>query len=248
MANQYEQIVNDGLLYINELNLSWLSNTTASLAAGQARDTTNVFDIILPSSVTLNIAVNGVNGLDTGTVAATTFYYVHLILDPTNRNPVGALISKSLTAPTLPAGYGYFKHVGNLATDGSSHIRLFYQHGNGVDRRYEYDAAISVVSAGAATSLTQINLSNYVPTKSVINVLASYAYTPAAASHTLSIVPTSTSSTTPAQQTGQVAAVVIDGEVSLMSQEVTGAPSIYYLVSSGSDAVTIYVKGYIDSM
>jgi len=72
-------MVNAGSLYMNGLHL--LTNTTTSITvnAGSARDSTNQEDIVLAANTTLSISSNGVNALDTGTVAASTFYYVFVI-------------------------------------------------------------------------------------------------------------------------------------------------------------------------
>lgn len=73
-------MVNLGNLYIDGLAISPGSTTSLiNLAAGAARDSTNTDDIVLSSAVIINAAVNGANGLDTGALAASTFYYVYVI-------------------------------------------------------------------------------------------------------------------------------------------------------------------------
>jgi hypothetical protein len=61
-------------------------------------------------------------GLDTGTVAADTFYYLFAIYNPTTQTS-DALFSASKTSPTLPSGYTKKKYVASLATDASQNIR-----------------------------------------------------------------------------------------------------------------------------
>lgn len=73
------------------------------------RETSGLIRTTGPISVTINAAVNGVNGLDTGTVTNDTNYFVWLI---GNRTTVAGLLSTSDTAPTLPAGYTYRECVG----------------------------------------------------------------------------------------------------------------------------------------
>lgn len=79
---------NAGLKYINGLGISTgATNLLVNMAAGAARDSTNQDDIVLPSAVVINSAANGANGLDTGTLAASTFYYVYVIGSSLSANP-----------------------------------------------------------------------------------------------------------------------------------------------------------------
>jgi hypothetical protein len=68
-------------------------------------------------------------GLDTGTVAADTFYYLFAIYNPTTQTS-DALFSASKTSPTLPSGYTKKKYVGTVYTNGGASIWGFYQAGN----------------------------------------------------------------------------------------------------------------------
>lgn len=90
-------------------------------------------------------SAGAVNKLDTGTIAASTWYYIYLISNGTN---TGGLASTSSTSPTLPSGYTYFMRVGAMLTDGSVHLYGTYQKG----RRASYTA--SLLSLGAAGSIT----------------------------------------------------------------------------------------------
>lgn len=81
-------MVNAGSLYINGLGISTGATTTKiNLAAGACRDSTNQDDIVLGSAVVINAATNGANGLDTGALAATTFYHVYVIASSLSANP-----------------------------------------------------------------------------------------------------------------------------------------------------------------
>src|SRR4030042_715572 len=89
------------------------SNTTILIAGGQYRDNTNSVDIVLPLlGVTLNQAVNGLNGLDSGTIAASTWYYIYAVGDSSGNRIGGALISTSYIAPILPYGYDVYRLIG----------------------------------------------------------------------------------------------------------------------------------------
>src|SRR3990167_8919241 len=89
---------------------------------------------------TADLAVAGVNGLDTGAEAGSTWYYVYIIvgeiapevndtanaLQPPMRRTgasVASLLSASATAPTLPPGFNRFRRVGavrNNQTDNTA--------------------------------------------------------------------------------------------------------------------------------
>lgn len=60
-------------------------------------------------NVSISTATSGANGLDTGTIANSTWYSVWIIYNGTT---VAGLLSTSATAPTLPSGYTYKARVG----------------------------------------------------------------------------------------------------------------------------------------
>jgi hypothetical protein len=68
-------------------------------------------------------------GLDTGTVANSTWYYVWAIYNPTT-DAAGYLLSASPTSPTMPSGYDYKVRIGEVVTNSSGSIRAFVQNGD----------------------------------------------------------------------------------------------------------------------
>jgi hypothetical protein len=69
-------------------------------------------------------------GLDTGAVAATTWYYVYIIRKDSDGS-IDALFSLSDTEPTMPAGYTYKRRIGEIYTLVTTHyISPFFQVGN----------------------------------------------------------------------------------------------------------------------
>ena len=79
-------------------------------------------------SLSLNLAASGANGLDTGSLASSTWYAVWVI---NNGGTAAALASLSATAPTLPGGVTQKARVGWVRTDGSSNAVAFVQFGRG---------------------------------------------------------------------------------------------------------------------
>lgn len=71
---------------------------------------------LVTPSLSINSAASGANGLDTGTLAANTWYSVWVIWNGTT---VAGLLSASPTSPTMPAGYTYKARVGWIRTDGT---------------------------------------------------------------------------------------------------------------------------------
>ena len=81
-------MVNDASLYIDGLGIAPGTTTSLiTLASGAARDSTNVNDIVLSTGVIINAGTTGANGLDTGALAASTFYYVYVIGSSLGANP-----------------------------------------------------------------------------------------------------------------------------------------------------------------
>ena len=70
-------------------------------------------------SLTISGASAGANGIDTGTIAASTWYYLFVIWN-SGTNTTAGLMSLSPTAPTMPAGYAYFARCGAVLTDGTA--------------------------------------------------------------------------------------------------------------------------------
>ena len=96
-----------------------VSNYTSTVTAAYVSVQNGTNAIALQSvSVAPVIDGNGVNGLDTGTLAASTWYYVYVIYNGTT---TAGLFSLSSTSPTLPSGYTYFARVGAVRTDSSGY-------------------------------------------------------------------------------------------------------------------------------
>jgi hypothetical protein len=79
----------------------------------------------------LNINLNGSNGaggLDTGSIAASTYYYVYAIYNITT-NTIAVMCSLNAYTPALmptSAGYTYYKMIGLFRTNSSSQIDSLY--------------------------------------------------------------------------------------------------------------------------
>ena len=120
--------------YLFGLTLSTAgSSATLAVAAGMAAESTGAVVMSLLAALTKTTAAwavgNGYGALDTGVIANSTWYHVHMILR-TDTNVVDVLISLSATAPTLPSPYTLFRRIGSLLTNASSQWTLFSQIGD----------------------------------------------------------------------------------------------------------------------
>ena len=182
--SQSTPVVNSGLKYINGLQMSYTSTTSITVQPGRARDAVNVNDIVVgfppsvaasqtgeatspayPTGVTtlVSISSNGAGGLDTGTVAASTFYAVYAIGDSFNNNPGSVILSLSGVAPLYPIGYNISRRIGYILTDGSSHVLKFWQYGNDSTRDMYYDVGIAAPTTAGSTTYAAIALGASVP-------------------------------------------------------------------------------------
>jgi len=110
-------------------------------------------------SLTVDASVSGAGGLDTGTVATTTWYYLWIIYNPTTAITKG-LFSLSNTAPTLPSGYTYYARVGAIYTTTATAFRQITKRNN----RVLYSTGVNVLTSGTATTATSISLAAAIPT------------------------------------------------------------------------------------
>lgn len=110
------------------------------IAAGARWDSTYAEPITYAGG-TIDIENSGAGGLDTGSVANSTQYYIWLCKGDSG---VTAVFSASASAPTLPSGYDTYKAcVGRVITEGSANIdneQLWTKHADG-NETYEYQQA-----------------------------------------------------------------------------------------------------------
>ena len=234
--------------YFNGLGISndaTTPNTKLDVAAGSCLDSTGTFQLSLSTAVVINAASNGLNGLDTGSLAASTVYAVYLVSDPVTQQATGAMISTSLTGPLMPFGYSAWSLIGYVVTDASVHfLKGYWKSADGALRLFLFDAPqATAVTAGAATSYTGVSLAKWVPAFNNVYAIINTAFTPGAASRVLDL---QAGNATGDQiiVTGQVTSVVVTTQSNVLSQLVAGVPTINYKVSNAGDAVAINVAGF----
>lgn len=158
------------------------SSANVSITANELLLRTAAGAPLLASNIalTLNTAGSGANGLDTGTLATSTWYSVWVIYNPTTSAAAG-LLSLSGSSPTLPSGYTHRARVGWIRTDGTANKFPvgFTQFG----RRSDYApsagtnlAAYPTLFSGATSGAA--SLVNFIPpTAGVVRGLVQYSAT-----------------------------------------------------------------------
>jgi len=187
------------------------------------------------------------NGLDTGAVAASTFYAVYAIGDSSQNNPNGYILSASFTQPSLPFGYDSFARIGAVLTDGSSLIRAFNQYDNGKDRAMYYQVAISELSAGTSATYANVDLATSVPPVKCEAIML-VAYTANSATNKANFLPFGVTQTDGMVQFGFGVAAAQVGMARIPTALNSAVPTIQYKLSSASDALTLSTAGYIDQL
>jgi hypothetical protein len=191
-AIQNDPVYSLPLIYKNGLILSndaTTPNTIIDISAGQCRDSNDTIDIVSNAVILLNAAVNGVNGLDTGTFAASTMYAIYMIADSRNfQVPAAMLTLASNSSPLMPFDYDSFRLIGYWASNGATHFYPGYYSGVGADLLFTYDAPIATaVTAGASTTYAPVVLTTLVPPINNLPVTINSIFSAAAAGDILNM-------------------------------------------------------------
>lgn len=112
-------------------------------------------------SVHANITASGASGLDTGSEASSTWYYLYVIAHADGSSPVGILSVSSL-APTLPASYTLYRLVSAVRNNASSNLIAQHQLGHKAHIGDE-ESNSNILTGGTATSATDVDASAMVP-------------------------------------------------------------------------------------
>jgi len=165
--------------YLAGLTLSTVgSSTSFGVAAGMAVDSTNVNLMSLASAITKTTGAwavgSGNGGLDTGAIAANTWYHAYEIKRP-DTNVVDVCVSLSASAPTtggaIPAAYTRFRRIGAMKTNASSQWVKFWQN-NDTFLLSEFPAAADYQAnnPGNAAVTVTLNTPPGVRTEAILNL------------------------------------------------------------------------------
>lgn len=147
---------------ISGLLLSYSNTTTLGISAGRFRDSTDAYTGYLASAFTKTTSAwaagTGNGGLDTGTIAVSTWYHWYAIYAPTTKT-TDIIFSTSASAPTLPTGYTAYRLIGSAKTNGSSQWVNFIAHEcNGAVQFNLYSVVQDYALANPGTSAVLVTL------------------------------------------------------------------------------------------
>lgn len=234
--------------YLAGLTLSTAgSSTTFGISAGVATDSTNVSMMALASAYTKTTSAwalgTAAGSLDTGTIAANTWYHVHLIQRP-DTGVVDVLISLSATAPTLPANYTLSRRIGAMKTDGSAQWVKFIQVGD----EFIWDApGNDVTTTTLGTTPTLYTLS--VPIGVQVNALFRGYMNSATVFRVVLINSPDESSTSAASPAGNVTAQVQAASTNslfTLSVRTNTSAQIRAVANGASTSLNIATYGWVD--
>lgn len=181
----------------HDVKIEYTSANTITVKSGsRVRSDDNTKDLVLTADIIVDITASGIGGLDTGSEAASTFYYLEIAgwlnatgLPTANKEcdmADGTRITAYLTAsnragggsPTIPTNYTKKRQTRfAIRNDGSLNIIPFSYVDNKWVLISDYSGSINLLTNGAATSYTPINCSSFVPPISTFIKLLNQSWT-----------------------------------------------------------------------
>jgi hypothetical protein len=146
------------------------ASATMTISDGQASDSTNAVYISLASSINKTTSAwavgSGNGGIDTGSIANTTWYHFYAIRRP-DTGVVDVIFSTSASVPTLPANYTQYRRIGAGKTNGSAQWVKFVQNGD----VFNLDATVLDINDGATGTSAKTGTLASVPTGVIVTAL-----------------------------------------------------------------------------
>ena len=237
-----------------------ITNTTATTPAHQVAVTANALSLYNGSvystatgiSFTIDTSnANGPNGLDTGSLAASTWYYIYAIQN-TSSGAVAGLMSTNSTAPSFTncPGYSNYARIGSVRANATPAFVNFIQRGRRVQYMvgtYTGNALANLPqmdSGSSANTYVAVAVGAFAPsTASIMRVVATNV-----ASGSMAVAPNSnyavgTSTSNPAPiglVNSSTNAIAISEDITLESS------NIYFASNSTSNHV--WALGYEDNL
>lgn len=163
--------VTPDIIFVVTSNNSTTPNTQVDFSFSSLYVGTNA--VAQTSTKTINAAVNGANGLDTGSLGNNTWYYVYAITNATGSSVQG-LISASATSPTMPANFTSKRLFSAYRTDGSAHFYTQYQQDHQVFYNLDDGSANQVLVGGISVVFAAVDCSSFIPPQSRTGYFATF--------------------------------------------------------------------------
>lgn len=253
-----QPIYNLPIQYKQGGKISVASNTTLSITPCLVRSGEDNLDINVgdyfnsTTAITLNAANNGLNGLDTGSLAASKVYAVYAIADQAGYNESGYLLSLNASTPQLPNGtfpsnYNAYKRIGWAVTDSSSHFLPLFVSGSGSVVTYTYDSPVKVLNAGTSATQAAVDLSAVVPAVAGMPMMLNADFVSDAAGKKATLCPSGgTIANSRFIMNAQVAAVHVIQNYVIPAVLVSSVPKVDYIISAATSSLDLYVAGFTD--
>jgi hypothetical protein len=255
--DQSYPVINLPNLYKNGLVLSKVSNTSLHISVGQCRDSNNVIDLVIGSQnvegqlvtapLVLDMTINGANGLDKGSIAASTMYAIYLIGDSRYYQPTACIATVDTNSvPLMPIGYDSMRLIGYWPTNSSSHFWSGTYLGSSNDIKFYYSSQVQALLGGNATGgPTAVPLLPFVPYANSVEVGLQAVYAGATVGNLGLLYNGVNDGSNYVIIYCQVTGVTTSEQVVLNTGPiVSGSPFIDYAVTNSSDSMSLYVTGF----
>lgn len=147
------------------------ASTTITVSAGQATDSANAAYLSLAASLAKTTAawvVGAGGGLDTGSIAPSTWYHFYVIRRP-DTGVVDVLFSTNGVTPTLPANYTQFRRIGSGVTNSSSQWVKIGQNGDTFTVEEVIPLSVDSTNPGATSITSSVFTPLGVVTTAILN-------------------------------------------------------------------------------
>lgn len=229
---------------------AFASTNTISIAAGSCSSDNGRAIIEDLNSGSVDLDTTGSGGLDTGTVAANTTYYLWKLR---GESGVTQIASTNLSAPILPSGYeDYKRRIGSVITDGSAVVMSGYIAGDeGLTRRFHFTQVtkaapyqlLNEANIGQTGSRTSVDFTDVVPSDTSRSAICLIEIvTPGGTADVFwSATGSRDTFVLSCAGTGQISSTVYDLEISPLSR----TAQIYSSAAVDED-LSLYCLGWID--
>ena len=226
-------------------------NAIMSVAAASATATFTADEIIVATALngvflrlssyskSINLAITGAGGMDTGSAPVSGYVSLYAIAKPDGTSSILACNVTTSTATiyagaNMPAGYTYSALIGTWPTNASSQFPIGYQ-----TDRFVSIPLVAVLSAGTQTTYTSVSISSAVPPNAKVAIGAAEAnYVSAAAQVIIAADVNGTGFTT-------VDGIPSQANHAFMQCPIVTSQTLYYKTGNAGCTAYIFVTGYL---